>query len=174
MLSNINGFIAKRLAIFSVFCFLLSPSLYAELKPGDQIGDDDKTGIDLVLKNYDFKSMTKELVFHLDQWNFDCKPKDAKDGLIGMRSHIIEPVYLADAGKYSNEAPSIGITIGSPRPDETGSLIEEGGAYVNIFRFPLFGIVMLGTSTGKMMEYEKGVPTIAYLAQLILKNGMMY
>ena len=117
-----------------------------------------KDGISLLLKNYQWSNMWKELTFknHI----VICKHKGknaAKRGMIGIEATAIEPLYLVDMTTEANEMKSIGLHLGSPRPDKTGDATDSGGTYIHVFKFPLF-YTLFRENTDGMEFWHTSIP----------------
>ncbi len=121
-----------------------------------------RSGIQLMTTQYDWQKGFWEEMSVTGKLH-TCATKDPKKGMLGFDAYLKEPLYIADAVANNNEVPSLGIELGSWRPDKTGLLTKNSGMYINVFKFPVAGIVLKDKSGG-IFTFEEGNPKIIYLA----------
>jgi len=123
-----------------------------------------KTGIELLLSQYDWNVFWKEFTISASEWVM-CKTDDPKKGMFGMAATMIEPLYLVDVTTINNKVSSLGLTIGKFRPDKSGNSKGNGGVYVNVFKFPLMHMILKKTTKG-MFAFENDYAKLVYLGVL--------
>lgn len=153
----------KLIIVTLIFLRLISNA--GELKVGSAVSSEDmKTGIQLVIEQYQWSNMWKELT--MSAKIVTCKPRTIKDGLIGIRATLIEPLYLVDVTTKKGNIPVLGMQITKFRPDKTGTAKDDGGTYVHSFFFPIMNQLLGNNTTSGMLVFEKGSPKLAYLGEL--------
>ncbi len=122
-----------------------------------------KSGIELLLNDYDWNSMWKEVTvtpkFTL------CKPKNSKKGFASFwTATLIEPLYLVESTIKKGELKATNSSILNSAKDysETGTAKDSGGVYINVMKFPVMGMILKNVKSG-IMAFEKGNPKIVYL-----------
>lgn len=153
--------INKILQLSFVLATILNGASYTTTKLTDS---QEKTGIELLLTQYDWTDFWEEYEIDAAQWGH-CKTDDPKKGMFGMDAKMIEPLYLVDVTANPSKIQSVGITLGSEKPHQTGSLMNKGGAYVNVFKFPLMDMLMK-KHTGGAFYFEQGTPKIVYIGKI--------
>jgi hypothetical protein len=112
-----------------------------------------KSGLELFFENYDWDSMWSEITmtFKLTV----CTPKDSDKGFVSPYiATITEPLYMAGVSIRKGEMKAFN-TSTVEDASKTGVNSNDGGVYVNIFKFPLMDMI-LGNTTRGAMVFEKG------------------
>lgn len=155
----------KLKLILSILLIIKAVSGAQELKIGSSVSSEDmKTGIELVLAQYEWANMWEEMTMSADI--VTCKPKTTHTGMIGVAATIIEPLYLVDMTTTKGSIPVLGMQITKSRPDKSGNATEDGGAYVHSFFFPIMNKLLSGVDSGGVLVFEKGVPRLAYMGEI--------
>lgn len=148
----------KKLLLTSI---LASSLLYSEVGDvNDTVSDNLKSGVELMLTEYNFENFWETFSISGSEWVV-CKTTDLNKGMFGMAARMSQPIYIGDVSNVNNKVASLGIEIGKERLDKTGEL-TEGGAYANIFKMPLMGILLKKTTKG-LFAFDSSVPKIVYL-----------
>jgi len=142
---------------------LVTMSLYGSSVPksGDVINQAKaKSGIELFLENYDWNNIWKELT--ITPKITTCKVKKLTEGLVSpMVVTLSEPLYIAEATIKKGQVKTFQMNISSD-PSETGTNNDDGGIYINVFKFPLMHMLLKNTTKG-LLVFEKGYIKITYL-----------
>ena len=148
----------KILSTIFFISFLLQGSVFADGK---------ESGIELLLKNYNWQNFWEELQITGDIKRCNHTGSNAlKKGLIGFKSHNIEGLYIVDVTIEPNSIRSLGIHLGSKSPSKKGKASEDGGVYVNVIKFPFVGNLLKNINTGGIFQFVDGTPTPMYLGRM--------
>lgn len=151
----------KKLKLL-LLSLLTSVSLNAELISIDN--KHQRSGLELLISEYDWDVFWEEFSIDISNW-VTCKTDDLKAGLFGPTATMIEPLYLVDVVSANNKIESLGITLGSYRPDKSATLDDSGGVYVNVIKIPLFHKILKKVSKG-LFAFTKGQPKPVYIGAL--------
>lgn len=154
----------------SIFLFMfISTLLHSEdviSQVGSKMNEEmTQSGLSMFLEKYDWEGgIWEELEFDFTEWK-SCDSADLKKALFGPTTYLSEPLYLTEANTASNQIKTLDMEIGSWRPDKSGQSMENGGMYVNVFKFPIMDM-LIGNSSKGMLVFEKGYPQIVYLGRI--------
>lgn len=150
----------------TLLLMFLTASLYgAGSVSSSSVTDNDlKNGFELALQEYPYGDFWEGFYISPSEW-YSCATSDPKKGLFGMKATMIEPLYLVDVTNKNNEVKSLGLKLGTFRPDKSGLLNNDGGTYVNIFKIPLFHMLLKNTTNG-LFAFEKGNAKLVYLGMI--------
>lgn len=119
-----------------------------------------KSGIELLIENYDWDGMWNE--FSLRPKFTHCKPKNINKGMLSFaEATISEPLYLVDVSVKKGEMKTFNTTM-FENPLETGTARDGGGVYVNMVKIPFMNLLLRNTTKG-MLVFEKGYIKPVYM-----------
>lgn len=143
---------------------------------GSSLGSNDtgqqQNGLVLLLQQYDWASMWKQITFQGGlKFCWHKGPNAINEGVVGIKMTDAEPLYLGDNTMSNDRVPVLGIKIEKWDPARKGYMINDsGGAYTHLFRIPLMHMLLKHTDLSGALVFAGGYPTPVYLGNIDFKR----
>ena len=158
----------KMILLLFTSLYLMAATVDIGAVQEDGMTDEEKSdGMTLLLKQYDWATMWKEFMPLGTIKTCIRKGKNSsKKGMLGVKFTLSEPLYLIDMTTSSNYMQSVGLSIGPDRPDKTGLSLEDGDVYINVFKFPIMGMLLKGVKDASFFAFDDSNPTPVYFGSI--------
>jgi len=155
----------KKIILALSFILIANIKVFAGQVSAEATDSQIKTGVELLLTQYDWTSFWKE--FKISAKIRFCPLKDPTQSLIGIDARLIEPLYLVDVTTKGNYIPALGMTVGKKELQKTGTNLGIGSAmYVNVFKFPLMNMLLKKINSEGIFAFETGNPKLVYIGKI--------